>query len=503
MKMRRFIPISAIMLGALLSACAAVGPDYKKPSLAVPSHWSHHADSVKQDSAALNRWWLSFHDPLLNALINEAITANLDLKQAVLRVKEARILRSQTIAAGLPSLNAKSTISKRLNNSSQTSGSGSSSTGGGGFGIGNQIINVFQSGFDAQWELDFFGGIRRAVEAADATVDSEVENSRMVVVTLLSEVARNVIELRTNQQLIALTQATLATQGNMLELTEIQQGSGLSNALAVVQAQAQVATTEAQLPPYQSAVEQAIHALSVLLGKEPNALAGRLLTQPTQQTPLVPASVAISDLPAELLKRRPDIRRAERQLALSTAYIGVATADLYPKVNLAAFIGLQNMRLSDFSPVGKSWSSSASVTVPLFNWGKLKAVVKSKQNQNEQALLSYQATVLTAVQEVEDALVAYRAAQQRQRALNQAVAANELALHLVSTRYQIGLSDFIEVLSAQTVLYSSQRERLDNANKQNNSLIALYKALGGGWQQQASVNDDSRANSLSNKLFKP
>ncbi len=220
-------------------------------------------------------------------------------------------------------------------------------------------------GFDAQWELDFFGGIRRSVEAADATVDSEVENSRDVLVTLLGEVARNYIELRANQQLVAITRENLYSQQETHELTQIRQQAGLASMLEVTQSQALAATTEAQLPNYETAVKQSIHALSVLLGKEPGALAIRL-----EQQGAIPAVAAdvITNLPSELLQRRPDIRRAERQLAVANASVGVATAELYPKVNLAAFIGLQNTTITDFTPIGKSWSAASSLTMPIFNW---------------------------------------------------------------------------------------------------------------------------------------
>ncbi|MFZ2726910.1 MAG: efflux transporter outer membrane subunit [Methylococcaceae bacterium] len=489
--------LSLSLLSSLLISCAAVGPDYKAPQMPMPKQWSQQTDTSK-NAPELDKWWLGFNDALLNSLMTEAIAANLDLKVALLRVKDARILRSQTIAAGLPSLSAKTALSKRLNNTSQTGGGTSS---GGGFGIGNQLINIFQLGFDAQWELDFFGGIRRAVEAADASVDSEVENSRMVLVTLLSEVARNLIELRANQQLIKLTQDTLITQTDTLKLTEIKQQSGLASSLEVAQAQAQLASTQATVPQYENAIEQAVHALGVLLGKEPNALAARLLNASSLET--LPASLTINELPSDLLKRRPDIRKAERQLAVANAYVGIATADLYPKVNLAAFIGLQNMKMTDFTPVGKSWSSSATVTMPLFNWGKLNAALKSKQTQNQEALLSYQATVLTAFQEVEDALVAYRKETQHTKALNQVSDANQLTLQLASERYNKGMTDFIEVLIAKDALYNAQAAIISSHNKQAHNLIALYKALGGGWQTETSVANTTEQSSLTQKLFKP
>jgi len=467
----------------LLSGCSAVGPDYQRPNIEAPRQWTEPAGLTGSQT---DSWWKTFNDPVLNKLIGDAITSNLDLKRALARIKDARALRSATIAAGLPSLAAKSNISRRLNNSSSSASQSGTSSAGGGFGIGNQSTNIFQTGFDAQWELDFFGGIRRAVEAADATLDVEVENSRDVLVTLLGEVARNYIELRANQQLIAITGKNLRAQQETWELTQIRQQTGLSGMLEVTQAQAQAATTEAQLPNYETAAKQSIHALSVLLGKEPGSLAIRLDRQGS--VPAVAAQL-ITNLPSELLQRRPDIRRAERQLAVANAAVGVATAELYPKINLAAFIGLQNTTITDFTPIGKSWSAASSLSMPIFNWGKLNANIDSKKTQFEQTFLTYQSTVLSAFKEVEDALIAYSKEQQRHKALAKAVAADQLAVQLANERYQKGLTAFLDVLTSQTALYQAQSLLITSESRLSGNLVALYKALGGGWQTESIVGD--------------
>ncbi len=471
----------------LLSGCFAVGPDYERPKIPVPQQWSETTAATNSQSAQPEQWWKNFNDPVLDKLISDAISSNLDLKLALERVKDARVLRTATIAAGLPSLTAKSNVSRRFNNSSSSaSQSGGTGSAIGGVGVGNQLINIFQMGFDAQWELDFFGGVRRAVEAADATIDVEVENSRDVLVTLLGEVARNYIELRANQQLVAITRENLHAQQETQELTQIRQQTGLASMLEVTQAQALAATTQAQLPNYETAVKQSVHALSVLLGKEPGALAVRLKQQGA--IPAVAANV-ITNLPSELLQRRPDIRRAERQLAVANASVGVATAELYPKVNLAAFIGLQNTTITDFTPLGKSWSAASTLTMPIFNWGKLNANIKSKKAQFEQTFLTYQSTVLSAFKEVEDALIAYSKEQERRKALAQAVSANQLAVQLANERYQKGLTAFLDVLTSQTALYQAQSLLVSSESTLSSNLVALYKALGGGWQTEAIVND--------------
>jgi multidrug efflux system outer membrane protein len=480
----RSLALFAILL---LSGCFAVGPDYERPKIPVPQQWSETTAATNSQPAQPDKWWKNFNDPVLDKLISEAIASNLDLKLALERVKDARVLRTATIAAGLPSLTAKSNVSRRFNNSSSSaSQSGGTGSAIGGVGVGNQLINIFQLGFDAQWELDFFGGVRRAVEAADATIDVEVENSRDVLVTLLGEVARNYIELRANQQLVAITRENLHAQQETQELTQIRQQAGLASMLEVTQAQALAATTQAQLPNYETAVKQSIHALSVLLGKEPGALVVRLDRQGA--IPAVAANV-ITNLPSELLQRRPDIRRAERQLAVANASVGVATAELYPKVNLAAFIGLQNTTITDFTPIGKSWSAASSLTMPIFNWGKLNANIKSKKAQFEQTFLTYQSTVLSAFKEVEDALIAYSKEQERHKALAKAVEANQLAVQLADERYQKGLTAFLDVLTNQTALYQAQSLLVSSESALSSNLVALYKALGGGWQTEAIVND--------------
>jgi NodT family efflux transporter outer membrane factor (OMF) lipoprotein len=489
---RRFIMLSLAML---VSGCT-VGPDYKRPIVPVPKQWS---EATKDKHAGFHgnhkglplparpdQWWKTFNDPVLNQLITDAIAANLDLKQALVRVKEARAQRWVTITAGLPSVTGRSNLSRRFNNTTSTSQTGGTSSAGGGFGIGNQLINIFQLGFDAQWELDFFGGERRAIEAADATVGSEIENSRDVLITLLGEVASNYIELRANQQLIAITHDNLYSQQETVRLTQVRQQAGFASMLEVAQAQSQASATEAFTPVYETVVKQSIHALSVLLGREPGALTLRL--DNPGAIPVV-STIAIADLPSELLLRRPDIRHAERQVAAANANVGVATAELYPRVNLAAFLGLQNMRITDFTPIGKSWSAASTLTLPIFNWGRINANIKGKKAQSDLAFLTYQSTVLTAFKEVEDALIAYNNEQQRHKSLAQAVAASQLAVQMADERYHRGLTTFLDVLQTQQTLYQTQRDLVDSEARLSTDLVALYKTLGGGWQTEAIVSD--------------
>ncbi|MGR9035105.1 MAG: efflux transporter outer membrane subunit [Gammaproteobacteria bacterium] len=471
----------AVVLSLLPLGCA-VGPDYVKPEVATPKMWSEAKPAGTASPDAYSAWWMFFNDPMLDKLITEAVNANLDLQLAAARLREARTQRIIAVAGGLPTIGARSNVNRRLNASSFSQGGGSGTTAtGGGFGFGEQIFNIYQMGFDAQWEIDLFGGIRRAVEAADATIAAEEENSRDVLISLLAEVARNYIDVRTNQQLLAVAEKHLRTQQETLALTESRQKAGLTSELEVAQAASQLAFTKGQLPVYDTAKKQAVHALSILLGREPGALLSRL-----EKTGPIPAAEnpALADLPSELLRRRPDIRRAERQLAASSAQIGVATAELYPKLNLAAFIGLQSLSITDFTPLGKSWSMASTLTMPLFNWGKLQANIEAKKAFYEQSFLTYRKTILDAFKEVEDALISYHNEQERLSALTEDVEANRLAVELANERYLKGLTGFLDVLIAERGLYQAQTNFVESEAQLSVQLVALYKALGGGWENR-------------------
>lgn len=470
------------LLAATLAGCA-VGPDYAPPKPEAPARWSEAAGL--RAGAAPAEWWKNFRDPLLDRLVAEAMAANLDLKQAEYRIRDARAQRTGAIAQGLPSLAAHSNLSQRYNNYGGGGGATTGATGtagiplGAGYGSsGNRLIDIFQSGFDAQWEVDLFGGIRRSIEAAEAGIEAEQENRRDVLVSLLGEVARRYIEVRANQRQMAITRQNLATQEDTLGLTRSRERAGLASTLEVAQQESQAAATRSQLPVYETATKQAVHALAVLLGKPPGALAERLEREGPVPTA---AGELVAELPSELLRRRPDIRRAERQLAAATAEVGVATADLYPKVNLSAFLGLQNMRVTDLTPVGKSWSLASSVSLPIFNWGRIRANIDSKEAQREQSFVAYQNIVLNAFREVEDALVAHGKERERRAALAQSVDAARLAVNLAEERYRRGLTAFLDVLETQRALYQAESNLVASEAQVSTDLVALYKALGGGW----------------------
>ena len=296
----------------------------------------------------------------MNRLINEALAANLDLKQTFARIRAARAQRVIAVAAGLPILGARQSINRRLNTFSGAPGTTTPVAGG--FGNANQVIDIFQLGFDAQWEIDVFGGIRRSVEAAQATIEAEIENSGAVTVTLLGEVARNYIEVRRNQRQLVITRDNLRSQEDSHAITRARYEAGLTTELDVDQAAAQAAQTRSQLPAYEIALKQAIHQLGLLLGKEPNFLLTRLDRE--GPIPAAPKDIVL-DLPSELLRRRPDIQVAERQLAAATAQVGAATAELYPKFNLTALLGFQNYHPDSPTPIARSWSIASASPCPV------------------------------------------------------------------------------------------------------------------------------------------
>jgi outer membrane protein, multidrug efflux system len=461
-----------ILAAAVLLAGCTVGPDYQKPNPSVPSDWTEkEAGRVSSQSAAVKEWWKTFQDPGLSSLIERAAQANLDLKLAQARVREARGLQGVSAGALLPALGAGAGYSRsRSSENVPLPGAGRQS-------------NFYQAGFDASWEIDVFGGIRRGIEAADAEVEASVEARRDVLVTLLAEVARNYIEVRGLQAEIAVARQNLDAQKKTLELTQARFQAGRAAELDVVRAQAQASTTASQIPLLESLRIQGTHRLGVLLGREPGSLREELLA--AAPIPAPPPEVPIG-LPSELLRRRPDLRRAERELAAATARIGVATAELYPKFSLTGVFGLDSVTASDFVKGGsRAWSVGPTIQWSIFQGGRIRAKIEVENARQEQAAIVYERSILLALQEVEDALIAYAKEQAHRAELMDSVAANVKAVDLANQRYTQGLVDFLSVLDAQRSLYASQGALVRSERRISEHLVALYKALGGGWELES------------------
>ena len=462
---------AGLVLFLFFSACT-VGPNYERPELAIPSAWKEaQQKGIDTQSAELSRWWTAFNDPLLNSLVERAVKSNLDLRIAEGRIREARAARGFTAADLWPTVDVSGTYSQ-----SRTSKNTLSSPSQGG---GNPERNLFETGFDAAWEIDIFGGARRKVEAADAALEASVEDRRDVSVTLLGDVAKNYIDLRGYQRRLVVARDNLKAQQETLDLTRVRFEAGLASDLDVAQAEARVNTTAAQIPALESSLKQAAYALDVLLGLQPAALWDELSKE--MAIPRLPPEVLVG-LPSDLLRRRPDIRRAERQLAAATAQIGAATADLFPKFSLTGAFGLQSVSASDwFTGGSRLWSIGPTIRWPIFDAGKIRANIEVRNAQQEQALHVYEKTVLTAFQDVETSLVNYSKEQVRYRSLINAVAATRRAVRTANELYLKGLIDFLNVLDAQRSLYSAENDLAQSEAAMASNMVSLYKALGGGW----------------------
>ena len=483
MKNAKLVHKFRLATAGLIFLCAgcSVGPDYQRPDLVTPATWQEaQQKGVDTRSTDLAQWWSAFNDRLLDSLVERAVRSNLDLRLAEARIREARATRTVIAAGAWPTLNVSGSYSR---NRASENAIGAPAQGavivpsGGG---ANLDQNFYQTGFDANWEIDVFGRVRRGVEAADATIQATVEDRRDVLVSLLGEVARNYIDLRGFQRRLAVARDNLKTQQDTLELTQVRFQAGLASDLDVAQQEAQLNTTAAQIPTLESAIKQVAYGLDVLLGTQPGTLWSELAKE--TEIPNLPPEVLIG-LPSELLRRRPDIRRAERQLAAATAQVGVATADLFPRFSLTGIAGLQSVSASDwFTRGSRFWSIGPTISWPVFDAGRIRATIEIRNAQQEQALTQYEKSVLGAFQDVETALVNYANEQARYRSLTDAVAANRRAVTMANELYVRGLNDFLNVLDTQRSLYLTENELAQSRATMATNLVAVYKALGGGWE---------------------
>ncbi|MBC8105388.1 MAG: efflux transporter outer membrane subunit [Anaerolineae bacterium] len=463
------------ILGAAMIAGCSVGPDYKPPQPKLPE--SYGATTQPTSWIELRQWWTTFNDKTLDSLIDRAAVANLDLKLAAARIREARAARGVVNADFYPSVDG--TGSFRRSRDSQTAFNNGNDAGD--FGGSQVERNLFEVGFDSTWEIDVFGGVRRSVEAANADIQVSIEDQRDVLVTLLGDVARNYVELRGRQRRLAITRANLKSQQETLELTRARFNAGMVGELDFARSKALADTTAAQLPLIQQNVKESIHRLSVLIGREPSALLQELGTEG-------PIPVSVSELPvgmpSDLLRRRPDIRRAERQLAAQSARIGVATADLFPRFSLTGSLGLQS---EEFKDLGNSesifFNYGPGFRWNLFNAGKFRSNIAVQNAREEQQLVLYEQTVLNSLEEVENALTAFQLEQNRRTSLQSSVEANRRAVTLANDLYSRGLTDYLAVQETQRNLLSAEDQLALSEQAVSSNLVALYKALGGGWEE--------------------
>ncbi len=456
-----------------LGGCV-VGPHYRPPDVSSPKTWNGIEKSgTTTGPPEITRWWTTFNDTILNSLIERADESNLDLRLAMARIREVRALYGVTEAGRGATVNTSGSYSRnrRSDNAPFISSTATPSVA--------RDSNLFQFGFDAGWEIDLFGGVQHAIEAAEADIAASVEEHHAVRITLFGEVARNYIKIRRLQREIAMTHHNIASQQVTLDLIQARFKAGLNSDLDVARAEALVSTTASQIPALDSELKQAIHRLSVLLGKEPASL----FTELSKEGPIpsVPSEVPIG-LPADLLRRRPDIRRAERELAAATARTGVATADLFPRFSLTGSFGLQSADSKDLvSDSSTFFSLGPRIRWPIFDAGRIRANIQVQNVRQEEALTRYEKAILSALEDVENALVSYSMEQSRRQLLSEAVAANRRAVALVNELFTKGLVNFLDVLESERSLFASERQLVESETALSEDRVALYKALGGGW----------------------
>ena len=472
--MRGQAVVGTVGLLLLISGCA-VGPRYQRPVVSVAQNWSPPETRGIDTSAPVAEWWTSFNDPQLATLIRRAVEDNLDLKLAAARVTEARAARGIAQAGLLPSVGAETSATRnRLRLLAAPSSATAAAR------TAQVEFNNFEAHFDAAWEPDVFGRLRQGLRAASADVEATEQARRAVLVTLLGDVGRSYAELRGLQLRLAIAEQNIRTQQDTFEVTQARAQAGLATDLDVERARAQMEATRSIVPTLQSGIQGAIHRLSVLLGHDPGALTAELSS--SAPVPVTPPEVPVG-LRSDLLQRRPDLRQAEAEIASATAHLAEAKAEWFPRFTLFGTAGRQASQLHDITVgVGNFFTAGPAISVPIFTGGRIRSNIHVQNARLQQSVIRYRSAVLSALEETENALVNYSNEQLRRERLEIAVRGNEEAVKLSRERYQAGLTDFLAVLDAQRELYANEDLSAQSRTAQTLDLIALYKALGGGWQ---------------------
>ncbi len=467
----------------LLSGCATVGPNYVAPApTAAPATWQGAAAArvgiIRATPEELARWWRQLDDPALNRLVEKALHSSLDLRTAQAKLREARARRALAGANRFPTVTASGTAN--VSKSSAETGTGNTR-------------ELYSAGFDAGWELDVFGGLRRGVEAAQADLEATEANLYAIQVSLIAEVALNYVELRAYQDRLAIAQANVTSQAETLQLAQWRAQAGLVSTLDVEQARSNLAQTRAQIPSLETGRAEAERRLGILLSQSPGSLTGRL-SDPTG-IPQAPAWVTMG-IPVDTLRQRPDIHVAERQLAAETARVGVVEAARYPSFKLNGSLSLEALSLGGLAGADAlARGVAGSIAAPIFDAGRIRQQIEIQTAVQEQAFINYQSTVLNALSEVEGALTALANTRERQRNMTEAVQAARLAATLARQRYSSGIIDFQTVLDTERSVLNLEDNLKSSQAEHLSALIQLYKALGGGWSASAAnVTDQTEGN---------
>ncbi|WP_022713162.1 efflux transporter outer membrane subunit [Rhizobium mongolense] len=447
---------------SVLSGCV-VGPDYQAPKMALADKW-HATGAAKTSSPALAQWWQRLNDPILNDLVEKAVASNLDVAKAKASIREARATTRQEYGSLLPSVSGSSSATR---DRGQVSGSEPT------------VYSQYQAGFDASWEIDLFGSTRRGVEAAKYGEQVTEEQLRDTLVTLVGDVASYYVQAREYQLLTALAQRSAKSQRETARLTREQIDAGIVSRVDVAKAEAQAASTEADIPSYQITYATSVNRLAVLLGQSPMTLDA--VMRKSKPIPFPPSKTA-AGVPADVLTNRPDVRAAERQLAQATAKIGQAEANRYPSLSLTGSIDTSATNLADLGKKSTiSWSFGPQVSVPIFQGGQLKAAVDVAKAQRDEYFFAYQSSVLGAMEDVENAITSLNRARSRLASLTKSARGYREASLLSKELYEAGSIDLFDVLDAERSLYSAESNAIQAQADIATYYIALNKALGGGW----------------------
>lgn len=490
--------LTPIFAALLLTGCT-VGPTFTPPAPGFRVAWNDPAagPSAPGPAAVITTtadpqpdWWTLFDDPELTALIVRAAAGNLDIKIALQKIAEARSNERIQAAAGLPTLDGKASYTYQQEGLDQISSQ-----------IGSALpvkitqpppaYGLYEGALDASWELDLFGKVRRSIEMSRAETAAEVGDRDDSLVSLQSEVAQTYAKLRAAQANLAAANADIAAETDFLALTRERSSHGLTTGLDVKNAQALLASSEAGAPQYQQQIANDLNSLAVLVGEAPGALDAEL--SPVKPIPRLKAASAPIGLPSALARRRPDIRAAEARLHEQTANVGVQVALLYPEITLTGEVGQQSQQLKNFfRSYNNIFSIGPTISLPIFEGGKLRAGVKEAKAQEAEALFTYQKTVLSALQDVENALASYRTDQQRLQSVKAEADADQAAVDIALDRYKHGLDTYLDVLTPQNTLIQARQQLIETQLAVTDDLVTLYKALGGGWRAstQASTNEE-------------
>ena len=469
--------LSGLMLGIALTGCT-VGPDYQSPEIKeAPTRSAPDGGDVSSrivEDAVDIVWWKSFRDFELTSLVERLASQNLDLQTAAERVIQSVAQRQVAASAGLPHIEGQSSATY---NGASPNGVLSLLTPAPGAPLD---YGLFKDGLMSSWQLDLFGRVRRAVEAADANTLAAVENRHGVALAAVAELAQSYMQLRGTQKLLEIAKRHLRIVEENEELVNTRFANGIATTLDLAQARAQQATIAATVAPLRSREVELINAIGLLLGDTPRALEAEL--RRAQILPRVPR-VAAAGLPGTLVRHRPDVREAEARLHEATAETGVAVANFYPEVALNGAVGVESLRLSNlFSPVSAAFAVGPSISIPIFEGGQLRGALKLRESRQREAATFFHETVLRAWKEVDDALTAYREAQNRRADVARSVTENKVALQAARQRYSEGAIDFLNVNATQTLLLQSENDLADSDTQIATYLVSLYRALGGGWE---------------------